>query len=123
VNPVTRLLIADDHAVVRSGLRKVLEADPRCEVIAEASDGKEAIVKALETEPDIAVVDYSLPLINGVEVTRQIRKRLPKTEVAHPSSHTIVRRRGDHEVCREPNRCEVRARDHPFSRNTRVRAR
>ena len=87
VNPVTRLLIADDHAVVRSGLRKVLEAEPRCEVIAEASDGKEAIVKALETEPDIAVVDYSLPLINGVEVTRQIRKRLPKTEVVIFTMH------------------------------------
>jgi DNA-binding NarL/FixJ family response regulator len=58
-----------------------LEAQPRCEVIAEASDGKEAIVKAIETKPDIAVVDYSLPLVNGVEVTRQIRQRLPKTEV------------------------------------------
>jgi len=78
---VTRLLIADDHPVVRSGLRKVLEAEPRCEVIAEASDGKEAITKALETKPDIALVDYSLPLVNGVEVTRQIRKQLPKTEV------------------------------------------
>ena len=78
---MTRLLIADDHPVVRSGLRKVLEAEPRCEVIAEASDGKEAITKALETKPDIALVDYSLPLINGVEVTRQIRKQLPKTEV------------------------------------------
>ena len=50
-------------------------------MIAEASDGKEAIAKALETKPDIALVDYSLPLINGVEVTRQIRQRLPKTEV------------------------------------------
>jgi DNA-binding NarL/FixJ family response regulator len=78
---VTRILIADDHPVVRSGLRQVLEAQPRCEVIAEASDGKEAIVKAIETKPDIAVVDYSLPLVNGVEVTRQIRQRLPKTEV------------------------------------------
>jgi len=56
-------------------------------VIAEASDGKEAIVKALETKPDIAVVDYSLPLINGVEVTRQIRKRLPKTEVVIFTMH------------------------------------
>ena len=78
---MTRILIADDHPVVRSGLRKVLEAEPRCEVIAEASDGKEAIAKALETKPDIALVDYSLPLVNGVEVTRQIRQRLPKTEV------------------------------------------
>lgn len=78
---MTRVLIADDHPVVRSGLRLVLEAQPRCEVIAEASDGREAIAKAIETIPDIAVVDYSLPLVNGVEVTRQIRSRLPKTEV------------------------------------------
>jgi DNA-binding NarL/FixJ family response regulator len=50
-------------------------------VVAEAANGKEAILKAIETKPDIAVVDYALPLVNGVEVTRQIRARLPKTEV------------------------------------------
>ena len=78
---MTSVLIADDHDVVRFGVRKILEAQPNCEVVAEACDGKEAIVKALETKPDVAVVDYSLPLINGIEVTRQIRTRLPKTEV------------------------------------------
>jgi DNA-binding NarL/FixJ family response regulator len=78
---VTRILIADDHAVVRSGLRAILEAHPNWEVVAEASDGKEAISKAIEAEPDVAVIDYSLPIVNGIEVTRQIRARLPKTEV------------------------------------------
>ena len=78
---MTRILIADDHEVVRDGLRKLLEAHPNCEVVAEAADGKEAVAKALEVRPDIAVVDYSLPLINGIEVTRQIRSQLPKTEV------------------------------------------
>ena len=78
---MTRILIADDHEVVRSGLRKILETRPDWEVVAEAADGKEAIVKATETKPDVAVVDYSLPLINGVEVTRQILKRLPSTEI------------------------------------------
>lgn len=78
---MTRILIADDHAVVRSGLRTILEAHPNCEVVAEASDGKEAISKAIEAEPDVAVIDYSLPIVNGIEVTRQIRARLPKTEV------------------------------------------
>lgn len=78
---MTRILIADDHEVVRSGLRNILETQPGWEVVAEAVDGKEAIVKAVETKPDVAVVDYSLPLINGIEVTRQIRRRLPKTEV------------------------------------------
>jgi DNA-binding NarL/FixJ family response regulator len=76
-----RILIADDHEVVRSGLRKILEAQLNWEVVAEAGDGKDAILKAAETKPDIAVLDYSLPLVNGIEATRQIRARLPKTEV------------------------------------------
>jgi DNA-binding NarL/FixJ family response regulator len=76
-----RILIADDHEVVRSGLRKILEAQPNWEVVAEAGDGKDAIHKASETRPDVAVLDYSLPLVNGIEATRQIRARLPKTEV------------------------------------------
>ena len=78
---MTRILIADDHEVVRSGLRKILEAQPNWEVVAEAGDGKDAIHKAAETRPDVAVLDYSLPLVNGIEATRQIRARLPKTEV------------------------------------------
>jgi DNA-binding NarL/FixJ family response regulator len=78
---VTRLLIADEHDVVRRGLRAMLEAQPNWEVVADAADGKEAILKAIETKPDVAVIDYLLPLVNGVEVTRQIRARLRKTEV------------------------------------------
>jgi DNA-binding NarL/FixJ family response regulator len=76
-----RILIADDHDVVRSGLRQILEGQPNWEVVAEASDGKDAITKALNVKPDVAVLDYSLPMANGVEVTRQIRARLPRTEV------------------------------------------
>ena len=78
---MTRILIADDHDVVRSGLRSILETHPDWEVVAEAADGKEAIAKAVETKPDVAVIDYALPLINGVEVTRHIRRRLPGTDV------------------------------------------
>jgi DNA-binding NarL/FixJ family response regulator len=76
-----RILIADDHDVVRSGLRSILCDRPNWEVVAEASDGKEAIAQALRAKPDLAIVDYSLPLINGIEVTRQIRLRSPSTEV------------------------------------------
>ena len=76
-----RILIADDHDVVRSGLRHVIEAQTNWQVVAEAGDGKEAVQKALETKPDVAVIDYSLPLINGVEATRQIRSAQPRTEV------------------------------------------
>jgi DNA-binding NarL/FixJ family response regulator len=78
---VIRILIADDHEVVREGLRAILEAQLNWEVVAEAADGSEAIIKAIETKPDIAVLDYSLPLINGIEATRQIRASLPNTEV------------------------------------------
>jgi DNA-binding NarL/FixJ family response regulator len=78
---VTRILIADDHDIVRSGLRSILEAHRNWEVVGEAADGKEAISKAKETKPDVAVIDYSLPLVSGIEVTRQIRARLPRTEV------------------------------------------
>jgi DNA-binding NarL/FixJ family response regulator len=78
---VTRILIADDHDVVRSGLRTIIEVQPNWEVVAEVADGKQAILQAIEVKPDVAVLDYSLPLVNGIEVTRQIRTRLPKTEV------------------------------------------
>lgn len=78
---MTRILIADDHDVVRSGLRAILETHPNWEVVAEAADGKEAILKAVATKPDVVVLDYSLPLVDGLEVTRQICARLRKTEV------------------------------------------
>jgi DNA-binding NarL/FixJ family response regulator len=78
---VTRILIADDHEVVRSGLRSILEAHEGWAVVAEACDGKEAIGKAVESKPDVAIIDYSLPLMNGIEVTRQIRARVPDAEI------------------------------------------
>jgi DNA-binding NarL/FixJ family response regulator len=78
---MTRILIADDHEVVRSGLRSILDGHTGWEVVAEAANGKDAVRKALETSPDVAILDYSMPLINGVEAARQIRKRNPKIEV------------------------------------------
>ena len=76
-----RILIADDHDVVRSGLRELLETQPNWQVVGEASNGKEAVSKAVETKPDVAVIDYSLPMLNGLDVTRQIREHVPKTEI------------------------------------------
>lgn len=78
---MARILIADNHSVVREGLRVLLEAHPNFEVVAEASDGTEAISKAIELKPDVAVVDYALPHTNGLEVTRRIRSQVPTTEV------------------------------------------
>jgi DNA-binding NarL/FixJ family response regulator len=76
-----KILIADDHDVVRSGLRALLSEQPNWQVVGEAADGKEAVAQVLKTAPDVAIVDYSLPVLNGVEVTRQIRQRSPRTEV------------------------------------------
>jgi len=90
---MTTILIADDHEVVRSGLRALLNEREHWQVVAEAADGKEAVAMALATSPDVAIVDYSLPLLNGVEVTRQIRQRSPGTEVIiftmHDNSNLI----------------------------------
>ena len=74
-----RILIADDHDVVRAGLRRIAGSATRIvKWSRKLFNGRDAIDKAIATKPDIAVLDYSLPLVNGVEVTRQIRARLPK---------------------------------------------
>ena len=78
---MTRILIADDHDVVRSGLRAILSDQPGWEVVAEAEDGKQAVELAAATQPDVAILDHQLPLMNGVDATRQIRAFQPRTEV------------------------------------------
>ncbi len=78
---MTRILIADDHDVVRTGVRRTLEDHPGWSVVAEAADGKDAIAQAIATKPDVAILDYRLPLIDGIEATRQIRRRVPSVEV------------------------------------------
>jgi DNA-binding NarL/FixJ family response regulator len=76
-----RILLADDHTVVRQGLRKVLEEHPEWQVVAEASDGREAVRQAEEHKPDVAILDIAMPLLNGVEVTRQIVRHIPGVRV------------------------------------------
>jgi DNA-binding NarL/FixJ family response regulator len=82
-----RILIADDHHVVRAGLRALLESKSGWQVCAEASNGREAVDKAVKLKPDVAVVDIAMPLLNGVETTRQIRKLSPMTEVLILTMH------------------------------------
>ncbi|MGN6285117.1 MAG: response regulator [Afipia sp.] len=76
-----RILIADDHAAVRSGLRAVLEQRSGWEVVAEAADGRKALEVALEKRPDVVILDFSLPGMTGVEVARSLSERAPETEV------------------------------------------
>lgn len=86
--PKLRILLADDHTVVRQGLRKVLEERPDWEVVAEAGDGREAVRQAEELEPDVAIVDITMPLLNGIEATRQIVRRSPGTRVLVLTMHS-----------------------------------
>jgi two-component system, NarL family, response regulator NreC len=83
-----RILIADDHSIVRHGLRFVLENDPELEVVGEATDGREAVRLAEELRPRIIVMDIGMPQLNGLEATAQIVKRDPETAVIILSVYT-----------------------------------
>jgi DNA-binding NarL/FixJ family response regulator len=85
--PALRILIADDHSVVRAGLRALLESRSGWEVCAEASDGRDAVDKAIKLKPDVAVLDIGMPLLNGVEATRRIRTTSPSTEILILTMH------------------------------------
>ena len=82
-----RILLADDHTVVRQGLRRVLEEHADWRVVAEASDGREAVRQADEHKPDIAILDIAMPLLNGIEATRQIVRNGPTVRVLVLSMH------------------------------------
>ena len=76
-----RVLITDDHKVVRRGLRGFLELDPALEVVGEAGNGEEAVAMARRLEPDVVLMDLLMPVMDGIEATREIRRELPEVEV------------------------------------------
>ncbi|MCP4620325.1 MAG: response regulator transcription factor [Bradyrhizobium sp.] len=82
-----RILIADDHDAVRCGIRAVLEQRPGWNVVAEAADGRTAFETALEEEPDVAIVDFFMPHMTGVEIARQLKKHRKETGVLIFSAH------------------------------------
>jgi DNA-binding NarL/FixJ family response regulator len=82
-----RVLLADDHAVVREGLKALIDAEPGMEVVAEAADGLAALALAAECSPDVVVTDVSMPGLNGAEVTRRLRERNPGQRVLALTVH------------------------------------
>ena len=86
--PKLRVLLGDDHTLMRQGLRKIMEERPEWEVVAEVGDGREAVKKCLALKPDVAVLDVAMPLLNGIDATQQIVKKVPETRVLVLSMHS-----------------------------------
>jgi two-component system, NarL family, response regulator NreC len=83
-----RVLLVEDHTVVREGLRAILDTQLDIEVVAEAADGREAVEQARAHTPDVVIMDVALPRLNGIDATRQIVNELPKSKVVALSMHT-----------------------------------
>ena len=82
-----RVLIADDHALVREGIRRVLDEDPGFDVVAEAADGRQAIERIAKTGPDVAILDISMPEVSGLEAARRLQAEAPEVKVLILSMH------------------------------------
>lgn len=83
----TKVLLADDHAILREGLRMVLDAQPQIAVVGEAEDGRQAVEMAEQLRPDVVVMDIAMPNLNGLEATRQIKRRFPEIRVVILTMH------------------------------------
>jgi len=110
------VLLADDHMIVREGFRKMLELEADLKVVGEASDGRQAIALVKKLQPDVVVMDIAMPLLNGLEATRQILKLFPTTKVLMLSAHSddayvknatdsgavgfLLKQTSAHDVCR-----------------------
>jgi DNA-binding NarL/FixJ family response regulator len=86
--PKLRVLLGDDHTLMRQGLRKIMEERPEWEVVAEVGDGREAVKKCLTLKPEVAVLDVAMPLLNGIDATQQIVRKVPETKVLVLSMHS-----------------------------------
>jgi DNA-binding NarL/FixJ family response regulator len=115
MKPIT-ILLADDHTVVREGFRKMLEMEDDLAVVGEAQDGRKAVAMAAKLRPDVVLMDIAMPLLNGLEATRQILKARPEAKVLILSAHNddayvttaiqagamgfLLKQTSSHEVCR-----------------------
>jgi DNA-binding NarL/FixJ family response regulator len=87
MNPPTRILVADDHGIVRAGIKLLLERQRGLEVVAEAADGVEAVEQALAVRPELCILDVGMPRMTGLQAARKIRAHLPETHVLILSMH------------------------------------
>jgi two-component system response regulator NreC len=85
--PRLRIVLGDDHTLLRQGLRKILEERPDWQVVAEAGDGREAVRQIVAVRPDVAILDIGMPLLNGIDATRQVVRRLPECRILILSMH------------------------------------
>ena len=86
-SPIRRIIIVDDHDAVRRGVRTLVESRPNLQVVGEAANGREALELAIATSPDIAILDYSLPELNGLDLSHQLKKHLPRIEILLYTMH------------------------------------
>jgi DNA-binding NarL/FixJ family response regulator len=110
------VLLAEDHTIVREGFRKMLELETDFEIVGEAQDGRQAVAQAKKLHPDVVLMDIAMPLLNGLEATRQVLKALPATKVLMLSAHSddayvknatesgavgfLLKQTSAHDVCR-----------------------
>jgi DNA-binding NarL/FixJ family response regulator len=87
VKEESRIVIAEDHTILREGLRSLLSSEPELRVVGEAKDGREAIRRVEQLEPDLILMDLSMPRMNGVEAIREIKNRIPETKVLALTVH------------------------------------
>src|SRR5271166_5829838 len=110
------VLLAEDHMIVREGFRKMLEFEDDLEVVGEAQDGRQAVTLTKKIRPDVVLMDIAMPLLNGLEATRQVLKAVPTTKVLMLSAHSddayvsnatesgavgfLLKQTSAHDVCR-----------------------
>jgi len=82
-----KIFLADDHTILREGLKSIITSDERIKIVGEAGDGREALERIEEIKPDLAIIDISMPSLNGIEVSRQVKKYYPQIKILILSQH------------------------------------